>query len=339
MNPRHRRLLIPGLLLALLVVVLVASLVQRADAAESDVVSRIGDPRVTESSGLVVSAAYPDLAYTVNDSGNDPVVFAVRISTGEVVGTTTIAGGALVDTEALALDADGTLWIADTGDNLGKRDDVALYTLDEPGEGDHSVTATRYPLSYAGGPEDVEAFVIDPATGSRFLITKGLIGGTVLKLPAKLSTDQPNVPVDLDVSMPLMVTDATVTPDGAFALVRTYIAVHVVDLADWSDTRSISIGLQRQGETIAMESSGKSFLLGSEGADSELIRMGFDAVDSAVPAPSTTPAPELRPVADDVADAGSDRTWWYVGGAAVLLVALGLAVRRRARRPQPSPRH
>lgn len=336
MNPRHRRLLIPGLLLALLVVVLIASLAGRADAAESRVVSTIDDPRVTESSGLVVSATHADLAYTVNDSGNDPLVFAVRVSTGEVVGTTTVRGGPMVDTEALALDGDGVLWIADTGDNLEQRDDVALYAIDEPGEGDHSVTATRYPLSYPAGPRDVEAFVIDPTTGSRFLLTKGFLGGSVLRLPDALSTARANVPEELGVELPLMVTDATVTPDGSAALVRTYIAVHVVDPADWEVERSIPVGAQPQGETIAMEPSGESFLIGSEGAGSELVRMGFDATGGEAAVPTATPEPAIAPVADDTAEA--ERTWWVAGaaGALALAVALALLVRRRARRPPPN---
>jgi len=329
MNPRHRRLLIPGLLLALLVVVLVASLADRADAVESQTVSSMDDPRITESSGLVVSASHADLAYTINDSGNDPIVFAVRISTGEVVGTTTVAGGALVDTEALALDTDGVLWIADTGDNLEQRDDVALYTIDEPGEGDHSVTATRYPLSYPDGPRDVEALAIDPATGSRYLLTKGFLGGTVLRLPERLSTSSPNVPVDLDVELPLMVTDATVTPDGAFALVRTYIAVHVVDLSDWTVDRSIAVRMQPQGETIAMEPSGESFLVGSEGQGSELVRMGFDPSGAQSAVPTATPSPAGDLVADEAA--GSERTWWVVGAAGLLALALVVVLLARRR--------
>ena len=111
--------------MALLVVVLVAAITGRADGAEpgqpvdSTVVSRIDDVRIKESSGLAVSTKHQDLAYTINDSGNAATVFAIRISTGDVVGTTTVRdpNWNWLDTEALAL-RDGTLWVADTGDNL-----------------------------------------------------------------------------------------------------------------------------------------------------------------------------------------------------------------------------
>ena len=120
MTPRFRRLLIPGLLVALLVVVLVAAISGRADGAEpgqpvdSTVVSRIDDVRITESSGLAVSTKHEDLAYTINDSGSAATVFAIRVSTGDVVGTTTVRHPTFnwLDTEALAL-RDGTLWVAD----------------------------------------------------------------------------------------------------------------------------------------------------------------------------------------------------------------------------------
>ena len=100
MNPRHRRLLIPGLLIALLVVVLVSSLARRADGAEAgpEIVSRMSDPRITESSGLAISVKHDDLAYTINDSGNEPIIFAIKVSPGAVVGTTTITENTPIDT-------------------------------------------------------------------------------------------------------------------------------------------------------------------------------------------------------------------------------------------------
>ena len=47
--------------------------------ASPTVVSYLGDDRIKESSGLAYSAKHPDLVYTMNDSGNRPVVFAVQV--------------------------------------------------------------------------------------------------------------------------------------------------------------------------------------------------------------------------------------------------------------------
>ena len=40
------------------------------------------DGRITESSGLALSRAYDGLAYTINDSGNAPLIFAITGASG-----------------------------------------------------------------------------------------------------------------------------------------------------------------------------------------------------------------------------------------------------------------
>ena len=335
MNPRHRRLLIPGLLIALLVVVLVSSLARRADGAEAgpDVVSRMSDPRITESSGLAVSVKHDDLAYTINDSGNAPIVFAVKISTGAVVGTTTITGGELIDTEAIAIDGDGELWVADTGDNEENRTDIALYALPEPGPGDHSVAAKRYPLAYPSGPADVEALLINPRTGAKGVVTKGLFAGELLALPSKLSTQKPNQAKLISNEMPAMVTDGAMSANGRFALLRSYSDVHLYDAKTWKSIRSHETPPQPQGESIAIERSQKSFLIGSEGANSALIRIPLTlpkAVPSATPTPSAKPAKQAGTSSTTTGDGGfAGSIWvWAIGGVA-LVAAIASAASRR----------
>jgi hypothetical protein len=338
MNPRHRRLLIPGLLIALLVVVLVSSLGRRADGADGaeagpDVVSRMSDPRITESSGLAVSVKHEDLAYTINDSGNAPIVFAVKISTGAVVGTTTITGRSPLDTEAIAIDADGELWVADTGDNRERRTDVALYALPEPGPGRHSVAASRYPLTYPSGPADVETLLINPSTGAKYVVTKGLFAGELLELPRKLSTDHANEAEVTAHDMPALATDGVVSADGRYALLRTYSDVDMYDAKSWKRLRSDVTPSQPQGESIAIERSQKSYLIGSEGADSELIRMPLTVPTASTPAPpTTTDGPAETPATDSTSadgDGFAGSFWpWAIGGAA-LVAAIAYTASRR----------
>jgi hypothetical protein len=334
MNPRHRRLLIPGLLVALLVVVLVSSLARRADGAEAgpDVVSRINDPRITESSGLAISVKHDDLAYTINDSGNAPIVFAIKISTGAVVGTTTITGNTPLDTEAIAIDGHGELWVADTGDNQERRTDVALYALPEPGAGVHSVAAKRYPLSYPDGPADVETLLINPRTGTKGVVTKGLFAGELLSLPKNLTTQGPNAAKVVANDMPALVTDGTMSADGRFALLRTYSDIHLYDARTRKQIRSQPAPPQPQGESIALERSQKSFLIGSEGADSALIRVPLTLPKTSEPKPTATPTAGRPTAKDDNHDAGdgfAGSMWiWAVGGVA-LIAAIASAASRR----------
>lgn len=334
MNPRSRRLLIPGLLVALLVVVLVASIRHRADGAEpgppvaSTIVSRIGDPRITESSGLAISRTHDDLAYTVNDSGNAAVVYAVRVSTGRVVGTTTIRDATWLDTEAMALSG-GTLWVADTGDNAYRRTDAALYTMPEPGPGDHVVTPRRYPVRYDEGPQDVEAIAVKPGTGKVLLLGKDLTGGVVYRLPDPLRPNAENIARATELQTPVLTTDATYTDDGKQVLLRNYIMAQLRDADSWKLLRTDVLPNQPQGETIALEPSGRSYLIGSEGEGSALMRIAFHRT-AASPTPKPTPS-----VASQPARAEQDGSHVPVGvigalGGIVALAAIGWRASRRS---------
>lgn len=335
MNPRHRRLLIPGLLIALLVVVLVSSLARKADGAEADpdVVSRISDARIIESSGLVISRTDDDLAYTINDSGSQSLVFAVDVPTGATVGTLTV-GADLLDTEALSIDGDGTLWIADTGDNRGARTDVALYSVAEPGRAD--VTADdvrRFPLTYPDGPRDVEALAVNPRNGEKFLLTKGLMGGEVYAVPEDLVADRDNRVKALDVSVPAVITDAAFTPDGAYVIARNYFEAYVLDARTWEQVETITLPPVQQGETLAVEPDGTSFLIGSEGAGSPLIRVRFDEPSPPTPEPTaTSPTTPAGADGQEPPEGGSGfagETWIWAAGVMALLVAIAVAATRR----------
>jgi hypothetical protein len=338
MNPRNRRFLIPGLLIVLILVVLITALSREAtgsplalkDDDTYDVVSTINDSDIEESSGLVLSNRHRDLAYTVNDSGNDPVIYAIRVSTGKTVGTTELSGGPLEDTEALSIDNEDNLWVADTGDNDNERSDIGLYSLPEPGEGKHSVKARRYPVTYSNGPQNVETLIINPKTNEKYLVSKGDSGGEVYPLPDTLKTDAANTVKPLDVKAPVLVTDGTFSTDGRYALLRTKIGLHVFDATDWRLVRGQSLPDQEQGETLAMESGGKSILIGSEGEDSQLLRLPFSA-ESDSPAPTTeTAAPD--PADNQAASTEETRNWlpWGIGAAALVAASAGgLAIRRR----------
>lgn len=336
MNPRHRRLLIPGLLIALLAIVLFSSLARKAEGAEAlpDAVSTISDPAITESSGLVVSIDDDDLAYTINDSGSSPIVYAIQISSGDTVGTARL-DAELVDTEALSIDRQGTLWIADTGDNRSVRTDVALYSTPAPGRtSDVTTSPSQFPISYPGGPLDVEALAVNPVTDEKFLISKGLFGGTVFALPDPLVEGQDNRATALEGDIPGIITDAAFTPDGRYVVARDYSEAYVLDASTWQIVSSQDLPAAEQGETLAVEATGRSFLVGSEGSDSPLNRISLStpepAATSAQPSPSSPPAsaPAAAPAATDDGFAGS--TWFWAALAVGLLAAVGLAATRRS---------
>jgi hypothetical protein len=271
----------------------------------------------------VVSAEHDDLAYTVNDAGNDPIVYAIKISTGDVVGTTLVGGGDVEDSESIAIDGDGTMWLADLGDNDEERDDTALYAFPEPGPGEHSVDAKRYPVTYDGGAVDIEAFLVHPKNGKKFLASKEKKQpGTLYSLPAKLKPSG-NQATDTGHQMPEDTSDGAFSIDGSQALIRTRESVFVYDPKSWEQVDQISVPEVEQGETIAMEPGGTSFLIGSEGENSPLIRVAFDseATESATPPAEQEPSAE-EPAEEPAEEGVTIPVYLVVAIAAVVVLAL-----------------
>lgn len=342
MNPRRRRLLIPGLLVVLILVVLVVSVSRQAGGApvtpDAERLGLLDDPRVTESSGLAISADDPDLAYTINDSGNVEAVYAIELSTGDVVGTTTVIGVDWVDTEALALH-DGILWVADTGDNAGSRDDVALYSLDEPGRGDASVTARRHPVTLPDGPRDIESLAIDPTSGEMLLVTKRVLQGELLRLPADLPTDTPTQAEATGLTTLGVATDAVWLADGRHVVVRGYSDAEVIDPATADVVQRLVLPQQPQGETIAVVPGGDALVVGSEGRTSQLWRLALDLPSAQDATPSAaTPSVAATP-ADRLDDDQVERRWLtplislvLLGGLVGVTVWMARRPRRRRRR-------
>ena len=85
---------------------------------------QITDPRLPEISGLV---AVRDRLLAINDGG-DQVAIYIMDSACRVIDVKTAAIDPF-DPEDMAVAADGTVWIADTGDNGATRPTVALVAM------------------------------------------------------------------------------------------------------------------------------------------------------------------------------------------------------------------
>ena len=305
----------------------------------------VDDPRITESSGLSVSPTDPNLLYTINDSGNGPVVFVLDRRSGDVVGTTALVGPdpESHDTEALSVDDRGALWVADTGDNTNMRTDAALYRLPAPGRGAATATPQRVPLVYTSGRPNIEALLIDQTSGRSWLITKGFLGGQVLRLPNEMTPGQVVTPVPVTgVRVAGLVTDATVLPDGAAAVVRTYGEAQVYRLPSWELIGSFRLPRQEQGESVTPLPNGQTLLAGSEGSPALidvvpvpqriLDELSTDFSGPAEPTEPATPEPGAEPVsADDTGPLRERLTWVISGGGALLVLAVSLLVARARR--------
>jgi hypothetical protein len=305
-----------------------------AGRAEAEMLLRIGDPRVLESSGLAASRRHPGVLWTHNDSGDAARLFAIGRD-GRVLATLRLAGVEARDWEALAMGRDDrgrpALFVGDIGDNLGVWPSVTVYRVAEPARlRDTTVRAERYRLRYPDGPRDAEALLVDPRGNRLYVASKDEAGGSLYQAPATLRGDRVNVLRRVR-RVPAVVTDGAFSPDGRLLVLRDYGAAHVAT-ASGRRLATVELPLQPQGESIAFAADGASLLAGSEGAGSEVWRVPLPA--AALPAvtttrppaaagPGTTP-PAPRPSARPAAAA--------LAGAALLAVAVAAAAARTRRR-------
>lgn len=118
-----------------------------ADATPVEPVTRFKLPvQVKETSGL---ASTDNTLWTLNDSGDKPFIYGLNKQTGKVVKRLRLEGANNLDWEDMAQD-DTHLYIADTGNNAGKRKRLSIYKISRQElNADSSVQAQRLTLRYA----------------------------------------------------------------------------------------------------------------------------------------------------------------------------------------------
>jgi hypothetical protein len=197
-----------------------------------------------------MSRRQPGVFFTINDSGNEPILFAMDTA-GADRGAWPVRGAKNVDWESAAMGPCAApnantdcVYIGDTGDNLARHKSRAVYRTAEPtanGATD-AISAEKLAYVYSDGPHDVEAMYV-ARNGDMFFITKRrLVNGAGALRPAlvfrlgpeewnahRLATAQLVDSLSLvPGSSPLrVITDASLSPDARHLAVRTYTQVYI----------------------------------------------------------------------------------------------------------------
>jgi len=218
---------------------------------------------LVENSAATLSHVQPGVFFTVNDSGNDPVLFALD-TTGADRGAWRVAGARNADWEAASVGPCGPttpaagagvadtaqpnecVYIGDVGDNDAARASRVIYRVREPAAQQRGflgrVAAERLVYQYADQPHDVEAMYVAP-NADTYLITKRRLVGAgrrlrpalVFRIPASAWAGAATWVAELVDSLPIVpgsapmrqITDAALSPDGQWLAVRTYAQVYV----------------------------------------------------------------------------------------------------------------
>ncbi len=292
------------------------------------------DPDIIESSGLVDRGRR---VFTINDSGDGPVVYGVDPGTGDTVSRTTYSSDGVEDVEAIAPGADGSVWVGDIGDNRSSRRDVSVYRVGTLPPGDATVPGRRYRLSYPDGPGDAETLLVQPRTQRVFVVSKSVFGGTVYAAPRRLDPGRDNA-LRVVARVDGLVTDGTFLPDGRHVLLRTYGTASVYTFPDFRLLGTVRLPSQRQGEGISVGADGR-VLVSSEGVRAPVLEVSLpralaDSRDEAVPASPPGPAPGTRrpsPVAHPQAPARDAWDWGKIALVVVAVAGLGVWTARLSR--------
>ncbi|MFD8797442.1 WD40 repeat domain-containing protein [Streptomyces atroolivaceus] len=301
------------------------------DGDRADRSFTIEDSRITESSGLAASRIHPGVYWTHNDSEDGPYVYAVDSRTGRTVATITMKGvGEPRDVEAISIGPDGNLYVGDIGDNLGGSwDHVWIYRFPEPKRlADATVRATQFDVTYADGARDAEAMMVHPTTGRVFIASKNEDGGGLYEGPQKLTAGGANV--FRRVGEVPWVTDGAFSPDGGELVLRSYFSARGYAFEDGrlGADHAVSVPLQGQSESVTYTADGSAMMFGSEGENSEVVRV---EVKGGGKAPSPNGGGGGTSPGDDGEGGGSDKGTVTGGALAVVVVVVALIAARRRR--------
>jgi hypothetical protein len=283
-----------------LVAAALSGLLATGSGGGAELVLRLHDPALVESSGLAVSGRHDGVLWTNPDGGEVAQVMAVDGS-GDTVATVTLDGIDPYDPEALAPGPDGrSLWLGDLGDNLEQRPDVSVFRFTEPRRlGDRTVRARWFRFTYPDGPHDAEALLLAP-DGTPYVVTKELLGASGVYSPASPLVDGGTVALGRVAAVnltfngtaggpvgqagQLLVTGGAVAADGRQLALRTYTDAYVWPLAGSDVVGALAATPVRiplpdspQGEAISFSADNLNLLVASEGLPSDLTRVPLTA--------------------------------------------------------------
>ncbi len=149
---------------------------------------------VAEASGLAVSSRDAGFMWIVNDSGAQADLHLFG-KDGVDHGQVRVEGAVNVDWEDISsfeLDGKPYLLIADSGDNLPRRNDCVLYVVEEPAlpKAGEKLTGTvkvawKIPFSFEDGPRDCESVAVDARVGKIILVSKRTKPPVVYEMPLR----------------------------------------------------------------------------------------------------------------------------------------------------------
>jgi hypothetical protein len=251
----------------------------------SRVIGQVTEPSATELSGLVRSRTQRGLLWSHNDSGAGPELYGLRTD-GSVAAHPQVAGAQAIDWEDIATgpgpNGSALLYIGDIGDNAAARSTIDVYRVAEHKVGDAvTAPAARLTLRYPDRPHDAEALLVDPIRGDLVIVTKFIGGARAYRTSARAGAGTYTLAAGPSVDLSF-VTAGDVSADGRVVVLRGYDRVGIwtrrgrerltTTLARAPCVSPTSLIGEGQGEAIALDRHGTSFVTVPEGSPATLRR-------------------------------------------------------------------
>ncbi len=354
---RRSLLCLAAALVALLVTAAPAVAAGRPQEAAASTACTVTDPRLIGLSGLAVTA---DGYVAISDSNIDKTKIRIFYLDAQCryvrsIGYPTSA----YDPEDLAVGRDGTLYVADIGDNGRTRRSIGIWRL-PPG----STRPQLYRYTYPDGAHDAEALLL-AADDTPIVVTKDPLvanvyvptgpadpSGTPVAL-RKVGTFTPEVtgtPNGVGTVGDVLVTGGANSPDRSRVALRTYADAYEWAVPDGDVVKAITTGRPQrtplpgepQGESIAYSRDGTQIFTVSDVETDPLSTpiLRYPANPAAATAPSTSPSTTRSSVPTRPPPAGASSTHRLgpvlaAGGvAAVGIAVIGVVWARRRRTPR-----
>ena len=252
---------------------------------------------INEASGLVASQVNPDAFWTLNDSGGPACVYALA-SNGHLRHKLCLEGADNYDWEAIATapcqpnqDDEMCLFIGDIGDNRYERSYIKVYKISEPiltedleGKETFSRDWEVVKYTYPDHAHNAESMLIDASIRQLVIPTKSDPQAKVFISPLDIDNGAIHAMEDTGIRLDLrLATDASTSADGQVIVIRMYQGAFLwprnngrraSSIVDKLRTQEclVSVGMQRQGESVALNPSGTSYYTHSEYVNEKIYR-------------------------------------------------------------------
>lgn len=246
------------------------------EAAEAR--GKVENNLITEASGMAAGINNPDLLWTHNDSGNDPIIFLLD-EKGMDKGSFVLKGVENRDWEDMTSgpgpDEDKNyLYVGEMGDNTASYEQKYIYRFEEPILGDPEEIKIFDTISFKfpDGKRDAECLMIDPATKDLYIISKREPEVGVYRASYPQTTTGINMLEKLG-SIPYHnIVAGDISADGSGILLKTYSKIlywerfknEPILQALQKDPVQITYDPEPQGEAIAWKKDMSGFFTLSE---------------------------------------------------------------------------